>query len=444
MLGMKANVVWAALALLLTSGVHAQSKIEGVHELASAIATMTTPVWKGPRAAPPEPTPRPYPGGGLRSAIAPVAVHAAGSSDLKTLQSALRALEIAHTELSTRGWLPPATDAALGGGPEFDLYLVPGVSGSEGYADGLVIWSYLDRATTFAVVDPTVSASMLAACVTNAYAEALLLSLDPAESHAWREATAAWLTWEVTGRFGCREAVDEQQREPHRSWIAGGSGDGAGGALLLAFLSARHDGGSGRFVRDVWELASQRTWEGDGLRAEPDLWSAFNTAIGLSGDRLEDNIVDLAILRSIVGKDDRANGLGANLDERPSAPVSHRLKTLPARVTGDPPLQPFGSAYVALETTDVARPGTVRAWLEGEYGVRWSLAAVQLDEDDKELARVIAPPTDRSGRAYLPIELLEDASKVLFVITNLSSRLPDADEPDTNERAFQLVVARAE
>jgi hypothetical protein len=30
------------------------------------------------------------------------------------------------------------------------------------------------------------------------------------------------------------------------------------------------------------------------------------------------------------------------------------------------------------------------------------------------------------------------------VVTNLSSRLPDADEPDANQRSFELIVDRAE
>ena len=43
-----------------------------------------------------------------------------------------------------------------------------------------------------------------------------------------------------------------------------------------------------------------------------------------------------------------------------------------------------------------------------------------------------------------PIDLDEATTSVLFVVTNLSSRLPDADEPDGSERAFELVVDRAD
>ena len=128
-------------------------------------------------------------------------------------------------------------------------------------------WTYLDRASTFAVLSPATPTTILDACVTAAYAEALLMSADPAEARAWRRATTAWLTWELTGQFGCDEAVTRQQAEPFRSWVGGAAGDGAGGALWLAYLSARHDAARGHFVRDVWGLASQRTWEGNGLRA---------------------------------------------------------------------------------------------------------------------------------------------------------------------------------
>jgi len=284
----------------------------------------------------------------------------------------------------------------------------------------------------------------LDACVTAAYADALLMSMDPAEARAWRRATAAWLTWELTGRFGCDEAVTRQQAEPFRSWVGGAAGDGTGGALWLAYLSARHDTLPGRFVRDAWGLASQRTWEGEQLRADPDLWSAIDAAIDRSGDRLLDNIEDLAVLRWFVGRTDSRDSVLAALDDDAIVPISRKTTRLPTRIVSGRPLEPFGSAYVVTDVETRNAAARLRAWLHGEYGVRWSFVAVQLDERGNEVQRIAAPHTSPTPTAYLPIELSTETRRVLFVVTNLSDGLPDADELDVNQRGFELIVDRGE
>ena len=285
---------------------------------------------------------------------------------------------------------------------------------------------------------------MLYACVTAAYAEALLMSMDPAEARTWRRATAAWLTWELTGQFGCDEAVSRQQAEPYRSWVAGAAGDGAGGALWLAYLSARHDAMPGQFVRDVWGLASQRTWEGNQLRADPDLWSAIETAIDRSGDRLVANIEEFAVLRWFVGRTERSDAIVSAIDSDAVAPISRRMGRLPTRVVARQPLESFGSAYLSMDASTWSDGTGLRAWLRGEYGVRWSVVAVQLDARGNEIRRISAPHTGPTPQAYLPIELDETTQQLLFVVTNLSNGLPDADEPEVHQRAFELIIDRSE
>jgi hypothetical protein len=341
------------------------------------------------------------------------------------------------------GWPAPVSDGDLGGGPEVDLYLTAALP-PDAYSDGLASWSYLDRASTFAVLSPATPTASLDACVTAAYAEALLMSMDPAEARTWRRATAAWLTWELTGRFGCDEGVTDQQAEPFRSWVSGAAGDGAGGALWLAYLSARHDTVPGYFVRDVWGLASQRTWEGSGLRADPDLWSAIETAVEKSGDRLLDNIEELAVLRWFIGRAGLSNGVTAALDDDARIPGARQMKRLPTRVIAHRPLQSFGSAYVVMDAAVWGDSTRLRAWLQGEYGVRWSFVAVQLDDSGNEVRRIAAPHTGPTPRAYLPIEIDDTAQRLLFVVTNLSHALPDADEVDVNERSFELIVDRSD
>ena len=439
----KSNLVCIVLTVAMqTQTARAQGDLLDTDGVAEAIVSMTSRVWTGPRTPAPDTVPRPEEASLVaQSPRALLTVHADPSVSEQTMQQAVEALEYVRARLEVMGWPAPISDGSLGGGPEIDLYLTAALP-PDAYSDGIAPWTYLDRASTFAVVSPATPTASLSACVTAAYAEALLLSMDPAEARGWRRATAAWLTWELTGRFGCEEAVTLQQAEPFRSWVRGGAGDGAGGALLLAYLSARHDAGRSQFIRDVWTLASQRTWEGRGLRADPDLWSAIETAVGRSGDRLLDGIEDLAVQRWFVGRADPI--LFAAIDSDARVPISLTMKRFPTRMVATRPLESFGSAYAVMDATVWDGRTHLRAWLRGEYGVRWSFVAVQLDERGNEISRLTAPHTGPTPNAYLPIELGERTQRLLFVVTNLSNALPDADEPDVNERAFELIVSRAD
>ncbi len=439
----KSNIGWVALAIAMQAqNAFAEGDLLGADEMAEAIVSMTSRVWTGPRTPSPIPTDRPLEGGlALRSTRALLAIHAEPRVSHDTLRRAMRALEHARARLDALGWPQPLSDGDLGGGPELDLYLT-GSLRSAAYTDGLVPWTYLDRASVFVVLSPAIPSALLDACVTEAYVEALLLSADPAEAEAWRRATSAWLAWELTGRFGCHDPIHEQQAEPSRSWIDGAAEHGAGGAMWLAYLSARHDG-SGDFVRDLWALASQRTWEGDGLRADPDLWSATQTAIELGGDRLLDNVEELAVLRWFIGRGETRDSALAGIDGDARVPVTRRMTRIPTRVSSRFPLDAFGSAYVVMNAAAWEDAARLHAWLRGEYGVRWSFVAIQLDARGDEVRRIAAPHTAVEPHAFLPIELAEEATELLFVVTNLSNGVPDADEPSAEERGFQIIVDRA-
>lgn len=437
----KSNLAFAVFVVALqTQPARAQGDLLDTDGLAEAIVAMTSRVWTGPRTSGPEPAQRPSDAAFVAwSSDALLSVHAAAEVDPRMVRKTMRALEDARARLDAMGWPPPVSDGNLGGGAEWDLYLT--ASAPRGaQADGLAPWSYLDRASTFAVLSPVTPEEILDACVTEAYADAMLMSVDPAEARAWRRATAAWLTWELTGRFGCDDAVVAQQSNPRRSWVGGAAEDGAGGAFLLAYLTARHDPASGRFVRDIWGLASQRTWEGDGLRADPDLWSAIDVAVERSGDRLLDNVEELAVLRWFVGRSPPPDSIAAALDDDAKVPIARRLKRLPTRIVSSEPLHAFGSAYVVMESPAWQAETRLRAWLRGEYGVRWSFVVVQLGADGRETGRLAAPHTGVTAKAYLPVELRADTQRLLFVVTNLSDDIPDADEEDVHPRSFELIV----
>ena len=162
-----------------------------------------------------------------------------------------------------------------------------------------------------------------------------------------------------------------------------------------------------------------------------------------SGDRLLDNVEDLAVLRWFVGRVVPGDAVAAALDSDAKVPISRQMKRLPTRVIAHQPLQSFGSAYMVMDAPVWGSSTRLRAWLQGEYGVRWSFVVVQLDDDGREIRRIASPHTGPTPQAYLPIEMDDATRRLLFVVTNLSSELPDADETDVSERAFGLVVDRS-
>jgi len=427
----------------------AEAQIPGLAEWAQAVADASTRRWDGPRVPPPDPEPRPQGLLRARSLWQPLAVHGSPSLTDAVVDASLEALEGARELLSSWGWPEPWPDGGRGGTAGFDLYLVPGNAlAGEARADPSVAWAELDGVSSFAIIDAHMPADRLEACVVATYAEAMLLGQDPAEARAWRRATGALLAWLATGTYGCEDGVVRQQQEPWRGWIAQESEDGAGGALLLAMVSGRHDGGSGAFVRDVWQLARQRTWEGTELRASPDLWQALATATDVAGDDLLEIVEETAIARWHTGTVDRERGApllalrGLGADALVPAVAELAWQDLPAHTRpADPPLEPFGSGYAIVDVSAAPPNSRLRIWLRGEFGVRWSLVAVRLDRRGRELAR-LAAPSRREPRSYVPLELLEDTARVLIVVTNLSSRLPDADVADENVRSFKLIVDR--
>ena len=116
---------------------------------------------------------------------------------------------------------------------------------------------------------------------------------------------AAYLSWLITGGWGCEDAAVREQREPWRGPIVGAAGDGAGGALFLAMISARGDGDTGRFLRDLWGLASQKSWHRVAMHGTPDLWEALDRSARVAGDPLKGIIEEISVARFFTGTEER-------------------------------------------------------------------------------------------------------------------------------------------
>ena len=419
------------------------SVMPGIDEMADALVTLTARRWEGPRTAWPLERERPEPVASLRSEDLPLAVH--GPPGI--LGPALEDLEEVAAYAIAGGFAVPFPDGSLGGGPSFDVYIQPTEALVEVHSDRPLGWSFLDGVTAHGVMDPAIPAGDRLACLAQLYGEAIALEQDPAEAPGWHRAFGAFLAWELTGRFGCADAIDRQQSDAGLPWIGAGehtSGDGgAGGGLLLAMISQRHDGGDGAFVRELYQLARQRTWEGEQLRAAPDLWQALERSTEIAGDRFGSMMEGFSVVRGFLGEADANSpmrmlrGLGPGA----SAPVVFDLSLadLPHHTAAGPELQPFGTVFARVDVRGAPAQSRLRIWLRGEYGVEWGLTASRLNAAGRELARLSAPPRRHDRRSYLPMELTEDTTHVLVGITNLSHRLPDDDLPDASGRAFRLI-----
>jgi hypothetical protein len=478
--GHSPSVATVALVLLLAEPATAGAQTpptaaDGpIDEWARAIVEATAPRWTGPRVEWAPSAPRPIDTIAAESLVAPLAVHADPRIPPERVERALAAMERAHRWLAEGGWGEPYDDGGRGGSGGLDLYLradaietvpgsfdrtraapgendeVPARAIRVGY-DAAVAWADLDAVTSFAEVDSRAAAGSLEACVIDATTQAIVAQQDPAEAPAWRRAIGGFVAWQLTGELGCAEgALAAAQSRPDRGLVGHAPGSGEEGALLLAAISARHDAGTGDFVRDLVQGARQWTWDGGLLRADPDIWLAISHFLEVSRDPLDRVVEELAIARFFTGSRAGlgAGALGAIVEAATATEVpihgraewSGRMpRTL---IHGDVELATLGSSYSLVDVRGAGDGARLRVWLRGEFGAHWSMVAVRLDDRGRELGRMRTPVRDEP-RAYLPVELDARTASVLVVVTNIPRERPDADVPDENVRGFRLVVDRA-
>jgi hypothetical protein len=362
------------------------------------------------------------------------------------------ALDRAHAALAADGWPLPPPDGGLGGGDGLDVYLVDALDEgrepdglepepgdltraprrSETWLDVPLFPAALDGAVVHAEVSADVPRDRVLACAVQVVAEAGLFAADPAEAASLRHATGAWLAWAYTGSAGCDEdALGRQQRASARRLVGPEARDAEGGAILLAAVAQRHDAHGTEFLRDVWQLARQRTRDDGDLRGEPDVLRVLGQAADLAHDPLDRVVESLAVARWLAGerasRDDCDVALLRTLPEDARVPVlgTSAWERLPRslRLEGAP-LEPWGSAYVRVDVGAAPAGSVLRVWLDGETGTEWSLVAVRLGGDGRERGRTRAPRTRRT-RSYVPVELGEGTAEVLLVVTSI----PDDDDP---------------
>jgi hypothetical protein len=126
----------------------------------------------------------------------------------------------------------------------------------------------------------------------------------------------------------------------------------------------------------------------------------------------------------------------------PPAWVTTRWDRLPRRLlygtVGE--LEPYGTAFARVDVSGAPADSRIQIWMEGEYGVEWSLVAMRVGADGREISRTRAPARERDPHSYLSVELLGGTAEVIVAVTNLSGRGPDPDEADDHARAFRLTI----
>lgn len=438
----------ACLQLAALAGVaSAQSAMD-----AWANFVLAPKVWKGQIVAMPTPAPRPRGGDYVESQALPLRVHAPSGTPPARLSAALRALEDAAEILAQHGWPMPFADGGAGGSLAFDLYLdETSEQPARAALDTSIAWSDFDSAQTYAVVDARLSVSELPACVMSALLQAALHGQDPAEAPSVLRATGDLAAWLYLGEYGCEDSLRSAQREPERGFLGHDPSSGAAGALFLAMLSERHDAGSGRFLRALWELLRQRSRDlvkPDELRASPDLWEALAAALEHSGESWNDDLEELAAARVFAGEPrGRAHAsyrVLAALPDGARVPLrgDFAYAELPKRVQSPAEgLLPLGSVYARVRTPGVTDDDMLHVWLRAELGPRWSLMAIRRAADGGEVGRVKAP-LRRTPESYLPVQLTADTAEVVLVVTYLPHKTPDADAPPPLPHGFELTVAR--
>ncbi len=409
----------------------------GLHDWADAVVRSSGSRWVGERLPEHDPEARPPAALRAESERAGLSVHAPDEVSDTTVANALRGIEAMHDLMTNEGWPAPLADAGLGGTPGTDLYFVDDVASARAGFDERALHTYLDRASTFARLSTSTSPSDVAACAGVAYAEAVLFSADPAEAESWRRATAAYLSERLTGRWGCEDEALAIQHEANEAFVAyADEPPRAGGALLLAAMAERHEEVPGEFVASLWDLASQRTWEGEGYRGSPDLWEALETVLRAGQDPLATALETLALDRYLAGPRASASApawaqrLGG--DALPSATLTMSTAALRTHPPGtgelEPPMEiePTGTYYALIDVRSAPPNSRLRVFLRGEFGVVWSLAAARLGPSGEELGRMSAPPRRGTPRSYLPVEFGADTATVLIAVTNLGREPRDA------------------
>lgn len=399
-------------------------------------------IWAGQTVEPPLSSPRPDARPLMSSSDGSVTLHASPTlmPEPAALQTILSAVEEAARALPRLGFARPIPDGGRGGTQGFDLYLVDEPMGADAKSDGLELLGPLDGAIAHGLLGADVPAHLLSACAVDAYAQAALLGLDPAESRRIRRALAAYLAYKITGIAGCEDAIDAWQFAPEQGPFSELLYEGAGGALFLLLLDSRWRA-DGRTPAEILSLARQLSWERHKLRASPDYWEAIETITASRQERFLDLLVGISVERLFTGD-------YARRPELSSIPSPHsfrrgRPRTYSFHTSASPRgVAPGGAIHAEFSLEGFKDGDALNLWVDGEYGFRLTLAAIALDAEGRELRRFISPPGASNHRAFVPFVYPEGAASIRLIGISLGFERPDEDLPPPVARRARFILER--
>jgi hypothetical protein len=390
-----------------------------------------------------------------------VCVHARRAIAGDITLGALRDLERAAAILvDTLGLPSPLADGNQGGGPAFDLYLVP--AGDRALDGALVATARddaepapWDRASAFALMREDVTTTPLRRHLTvRALASAIGWGIDAADSPAVRESNAAYLA-ELTTPYATitTDLIDDFQAHPERAVVAAGAAGNAVGMALPWYIDVVLGSRTPGIVPAALGIIAGQRSPIDAMQwnNEPDLFDALRSTLKARTPTLTigDFWLEFAIARLFMGSRDD----GVHFPETAFAKSAGRVRfewnvpyaSLPRRVSPERPIEPSGATYVWIDLRGAPPSARLvfRAEWEAPVPFRWAL--VRVANDGSEASRVLVTPQQKTTSAEKNLDALDGLAGVAVVGVNVGDlALDDPFDPDHapyEPHAYVLTIA---
>jgi hypothetical protein len=376
----------------------------------------------------------------------PVCVHARRALSRTAVLGALADLErAAATLLDTLGLPAPLDDGRAGGGPAFDLYLVPperpGLDGSPvATARDDPDPAPYDRASAFALLREDVNAGIRTNLAARALASAIGWGVDAGDAPAIRESRAAYLA-ELVAPCGLisTELLDDFQAHPERALSAPGAAGYAVGVALPWYLDVALGAGIPGAVPTALAVISGQHTRPDSLRwnNEPDLLDALRSTLKARtpASTIADFWLDFALARLFMGSRDD----GVHFPETAFAGNAGRVRfdwsvpyaSLPRRLSPERAIDPTGTTYTWIDLRGAPPKMRLVFRIEWESPVPFRWALVRIASDGTEASRVLITSQQKSTTAEKNLDALEGLSGVAVVGVNVGDlALDDPFDPD--------------
>jgi len=384
-----------------------------------------------------------------------VCIHAAPSVDPAAILSTLGQAEAALRAYRALGLPAPLSDGNLGGSSAYDVYLIPGAEPAVTAGDVPLSSDDWDRTSAYTILAPPSPRSGCEAAFTvaQAVAHAVALRFD-AGAEAGTLAMASSYLASLAAPCAPVElaAMDDFQRHPERSFVAGDP-DRPDGALLFPWFldESWGKGGPGRVISSLLALVTQKTapgaWE---WHNQPDVFAALRAIMHDRSSTLDNLLLDFAVARAFVGS--RSDGAHLADVERFGELGRVRFEwavpydSLPRRLAPGAPIEAMGMTYLWLDTSS-APPGAELTFV-GDWELpsvfRWAL--VKVDRSGAEAGRVDVVGVFGANHAERSVVKLDGMAGVLVVGVNAGSMDRshpfDPDEQPLMPHAYTVTLAK--